>query len=115
MFEYLKGLELPDFGLDNWQSSIRKYARMHPDYSDIDGVIDWNSIADIEYHDREGQLTDFLVKKGHLLHHLWANERPHYHFEVKTTTSADWQEPFFMSKYQRRHVSLPESFFMPLR
>ena len=104
MFEYLKGLVLPGFGLENWKSGIRDRVKTHPDYHDLEKDNDRSAIADIEYLDCSGKLTKFLTQKGYLAQALWDSERPLYHVEVKTTTSSNWQEPFFMSKYQERHV-----------
>ena len=104
MFEYLKGLVLPGFGLKNWKSAVRDRVKIHADYHDLEKDNDRSAIADIEYLDYSGRLTQFLTQKGHLAQGLWDSERPLYHIEVKTTTSSDWQEPFFMSKYQERHV-----------
>lgn len=105
MFEHLKGLGLPRFGLENWKSGIRDRVKIHADYNDIENNNDRSAIADIEYLDDSREFTKFLAQK-HLAPRLWDSERPLYHIEVKTTTSSDWQEPFFMSKAQERHVRL---------
>ena len=107
MFEYLKGLGLPRFNLENWKSEIRDRVKMHADYRDLERYNGRSAVADIEYLDDSRRLTQFLTQKGHLAQGLWDSERPLYHIEVKTTTSPDWQEPFFMSKAQERHVSTP--------
>ena len=104
MFEYLKGLGLPKFGLKNWKSEIRDRVKIHADYHNLEKESDRNAIADIEYLDDSRMLTQFLIEKGHLEQGLWDSERPLCHIEIKTTTSSDWQEPFFMSKAQKRHV-----------
>jgi hypothetical protein len=104
MYEYLKGLGLPRFSLENWKSGIRDRVKIHADYHDIENDNDRNAIADIEYLDDSGKLTQFMIQKGYLPQGLWDSERPLYHIEVKTTPSSDWQEPFFMSKAQERHV-----------
>ena len=104
VFEYLKGLLLPGFGLDNWKSAIRDRVNIHADYHDLEKDNDRSAIADIEYLDHSGRFTQFLTQKGHLAPGLCDSERLLYHIEVKTTTSSDWQEPFFMSKHQERHV-----------
>ena len=106
MFEYLKGLGLPRFGLENWKSEIRDRVKIHAGYHDLEKYNDRSAIADIEYLDDSGTLTRFLTQKGHLAHGLWDRERPLYHIEIKTTTSSNWQEPFFMSKAQERHVRI---------
>ena len=104
MFEYLKGLGLPRFSLENWKSEIRDRAKIHADYHDLENYNSRSATADIEYLDDSRMLTQFLTQKGHLAQGLWNSERPLYHIEIKTTTSPDWQEPFFMSKLQERHV-----------
>ena len=104
MFEYLKGLGLPSFGLENWKSGIRDRVKIHADYHDLEKYNDRSAIADIEYLDDSGTLTRFLIQKGHLAPGLCVSEKPLYHIEIKTTTSSNWQEPFFMSKAQERHV-----------
>ena len=104
MFEYLKGLGLEEFSLENWKSGIRDRVKIHADYQDLEKDTDRSAIADIEYLDDSGGLTQFLIQKGHLAQALWNSGRPFYHIEIKTTTSSDWQEPFFMSKAQERHV-----------
>ena len=104
MFEYLKQLQLVNFDMDNWVSVIRHYAAAHPDYQHI---IKWSgrSLADIEYKDVEGQLTNFLISKGHLSEALWRLERPYYYIEVKATKSLDRKEPCYISRAQYKHVS----------
>ena len=104
VLEFLKGLDLPNFGIDNWKSEIRDRVRLHPDYRNIENYTGRKAIADIEYQDTSGKFTQFLTEKGHLADELWESERPLYHIEVKATTSSDWQEPFYLSKYQERHV-----------
>ncbi len=104
MFEYLKGLGLSRFDLENWKSGIRDRVKLHADYLDLEKDNDRSAIADIEYLDNSRMFTRFLTQKGHLKQGLWDSEKPLYHIEVKTTTSSDWQEPFFMSKAQERHV-----------
>ncbi|KAL8736556.1 MAG: hypothetical protein Q9181_002384 [Wetmoreana brouardii] len=104
MFEYLKGLGLPGFGLENWKSAIRDRVKLHADYHDIEKDNDRRAIADIEYLDESRRVTQFLIQRGHLAQRLFDSEEPLYHIEIKTTTSSDWQEPFFMSKAQERHI-----------
>ena len=106
MFEYLKGLGLYDFSLRDWQSSIRNHVSIHSDYAGLEKSDGRAAIADIEYFDLGRELTNFLIGTGHLRQELWENATPYYHIEVKTTTSSNWQEPFFVSKYQERHVSV---------
>ena len=104
MFERLKGLGLPGFDLKNWKSEIRDRVKIHADYHDVEKYNDRRAIADIEYLDDSGTLTRFLKQKGHLAQGLWDSEGPLYHIEIKTTTRSNWQEPFFLSKSQQRHV-----------
>ena len=107
VFEYLKELGLPGFGLHNWKSQIRSRVRLHPDYHDIRGCYDRNAIADIEFEDQSGKFTQLLRRKGYLLPRAAANNAPFYHIEVKTTKSHDYKEPFYMSKAQKLHVRWP--------
>lgn len=111
MFEYLEGLGLPRFGLENLKSEIRDRVKLHADYHDLKKENDRSAIADIEYLDDSRRLTQFLTQKGHLAQGLWDSERPLYYIEIKITTSSDWQEPFFMSRAQERHVrtSIPQA------
>lgn len=104
MFEYLKGLSLPGFDRENWKSWIRDRVKIHAEYHDLEKYNGRSAIADIEYLDESGTLTRFLSHKGHLAQGLWDSERILYHIEIKTTTSSKWQEPFFLSKAQQRHV-----------
>ncbi|KAL8930620.1 MAG: hypothetical protein Q9208_000491 [Pyrenodesmia sp. 3 TL-2023] len=104
MFEHLKGLGLPGFGLENWKSTIRDRVKLHADYHHIEKNNDRRAIADIEYADESRKFTQFLTEKGHLAHRLSKSEKPLYHIEIKTTLSSDWQEPFFMSKAQEQHI-----------
>lgn len=106
MFTYLKELGLPEFGLSNWCSEIRDRVKIHRDYHDIEPTNDRSAIADIEYRDVKGYFTKSLIKKGYLSQWMWDGQKPLYHIEVETTTSSNWQEPFFMSGIQEKQVSV---------
>lgn len=103
VFELLSKLELPKWGRENWQSTIRKYAAVHPDYT---GLSHWSSreTADLVYVDSLGQLTNTLMDAGILTRDEWSGKRPKYYFEVKTTTGPS-KTPFYMSGNQYRLVS----------
>jgi hypothetical protein len=108
VFELLSHLDpaLPSFTRANWESTIRKYARAHPDYADMDPWYGAET-SDITYKDTTSALTSFLMDKGYL--RSWDEEaaaqgRPQYFIEVKSTTGP-YQTPFYMSKYQYRRVS----------
>lgn len=105
MFEVLSRLNptLPGFSRDNWESTIRKYVRLHGDYADMEP---WNGreTADITYTDSGGVFTSLLIDKGYLRSEIWAGRRPKYYLEVKSTTST-WETPFYMSKFQYERVS----------
>ena len=103
MFEYLKELGLPRFGLESWKSEIRDRVKIHADYHDLENVIDQSAVADLEYLDHSRRFTRLLIQKGYLAQ-WFGDSQPFYHIEVKTTVGSDWQEPFFMSKAQERHV-----------
>ncbi|KAB5566357.1 hypothetical protein GE09DRAFT_1106410 [Coniochaeta sp. 2T2.1] len=107
VFELLSRLEpeLPGFSRNNWQSTIRKCVRIHPDYADL-AAWTGSETADITYRDSGGELTSLLIDKGFMSHvsaEQLTNARPQYFIEVKTTTLA-CETPFFMSKYQYARV-----------
>lgn len=106
MFELLSKLELPGWNRGNWQSTIRIYAAIHPEYSSI---THWSrrETADLVYTDSEGQLTNTLVEAGILPGDEWTEKRPKYYIEVKTT-SGPYKTPFYMSGNQYRLVSMPK-------
>ncbi|CAH0052480.1 unnamed protein product [Clonostachys solani] len=66
VFEMLSSLDppLPNFGRSNWPSVIRKYVTDHPDYTDMDAWVGEED-GDIQYHDKQNALTDFLIEKGY--------------------------------------------------
>ncbi|EXF84440.1 hypothetical protein CFIO01_02755 [Colletotrichum fioriniae PJ7] len=100
VYELLSHLSpsLPGFGMDDWQSTMRKHVAVHPEYS---YVTPWEGqeTADIVYDDKFGVLTEILVEKGYLERAKWIGKKPHYLIEVKTTPG-DAARPFFVSKYQ---------------
>ncbi|KAJ3566247.1 hypothetical protein NPX13_g7209 [Xylaria arbuscula] len=93
-----EGQGLPLFSRANWQSTIRKYVTVHPEYADMET---WRGreTSDITYLDVQGTLTDELINKGCLTRDLWEGKRPSYFIEVKTTTGS-CDTPFYMSKAQ---------------
>ncbi|OJJ33410.1 hypothetical protein ASPWEDRAFT_185791 [Aspergillus wentii DTO 134E9] len=100
VFEILSHLtpSLPQFSRDNWESTIRKYVRLHDEYTNMGS---WNGreTLDITYTDHEGVLTSLLIEKNYLCPDAWTGRRPRYYLEVKSTTSS-WDAPFYMSKNQ---------------
>jgi hypothetical protein len=102
MFEYLRCLNLPNFGFGNWHSGIRGYANAHPEYRGIQNV-DSDAMTDIEYHDEAGVFTNFLIQRGYWLEQM---RQLTYHFEVKATTNTSWNMPFYISDRQKSHASL---------
>ncbi|KAL7930143.1 hypothetical protein V8C35DRAFT_313668 [Trichoderma chlorosporum] len=100
VFELLKTCNpsLPDFGIDNWKSTIRSYASTHPDYANMQP---WHGreTSDLVYHDRMGTFTKLLIDKCYFDASTWEQRRPTYHFEVKATTSS-CDTRFFVSKAQ---------------
>ncbi|KAG7135922.1 hypothetical protein HYQ45_006378 [Verticillium longisporum] len=103
VFELLSRLNpsLHGWSRDNWQSTIRRYVTLHPDYQDMPP---WNGreTADMTYQDVRGELTKWLKDHGYLDGEGWRGARPKYYIEVKTTTGPH-NTPFYMSKaqYQR--------------
>ncbi|EWZ01114.1 hypothetical protein FOYG_00794 [Fusarium oxysporum NRRL 32931] len=99
VFELLSKLELPGWGRGNWQSTIRTYANIHPEYADLSH---WpnRETADLVYSDTQGDLTRILVD-AEILSDDWSSRRPKYYIEVKTTTGP-CRTPFYMSGNQYR-------------
>jgi len=97
------GLGLEAFGLDNWQSTIRHYVKLHPKYSSI---TNWSGqeTADITYNDTTGALTRILIRGGHLEQEVWQAAKPKYYFEVKATPK-ELSDTLFMSESQNQRVS----------
>lgn len=106
VFELLRNMDppLPRFSRDNWQSQMRKFVTIHPDYSDM---LPWTAqeTADIVYFDRKRVLTNHLVDKGYLDKTAWQNKKPLFLIEVKSTTGHS-RTPFYMSKRQYQRVSV---------
>ncbi|KAM0212073.1 hypothetical protein ACHAQD_009921 [Fusarium lateritium] len=100
VFEPLSKLEMPYWSRENWQSTIRTYAAIHPDYVDLS---QWSSreTADLVYVDSLGRLTNTLIDAGILTGDGRSGKRPKYYFEVKTTTG-HCKTPFYMSGNQYR-------------
>ncbi|KAG5801889.1 hypothetical protein H9Q74_011565 [Fusarium xylarioides] len=99
VFELLSKLDLPGWGRGNWQSTIRTYANIHPEYADLSH---WpnRETADLVYPDTQGDLTRILVD-AEILSDDWSTRRPRYYIEVKTTTGP-CGTPFYMSGNQYR-------------
>ncbi|KAI1054575.1 hypothetical protein LB506_010651 [Fusarium annulatum] len=98
VFELLSSLNLPNWNRTNWQSTIRSYATIHPDYTNLEA---WRGreTADLVYVDTEGHLTNTLIGCGYLGHDEWHGARPRYYIEVKTTTGP-CSTAFYMSGKQ---------------
>ncbi|KAL6793013.1 hypothetical protein J3E68DRAFT_451446 [Trichoderma sp. SZMC 28012] len=100
IFELLKACSpsLPDFGMDNWKSKIRWYAKKHPEYATMQP---WHGreTSDLVYHDKMGTFTKLLIDNCYFDASTWEHRRPTYHFEVKTTVSS-CETRFFVSKNQ---------------
>ncbi|CAF3608899.1 unnamed protein product [Fusarium graminearum] len=98
VFELLSCLNMPNWDRTNWQSTIRSYVTIHPDYRDLQA---WrgHETADLVYFDDEGHLTNTLIGCGYLDHDEWHGERPKYYIEVKTTTGP-YSTAFYMSGKQ---------------
>lgn len=105
VFELLSRLDpaLPNFSRANWQSTMRRYVKVHPAYASMSP---WTGIetSDITYADAQGVLTDLLIRNHYLDRERWAGKCPHYFIEVKTTTLA-CDAPFYMSNAQYERVS----------
>ncbi|KAF2459569.1 hypothetical protein BDY21DRAFT_317672 [Lineolata rhizophorae] len=97
VFELLKQLKLPQFSAEMWKSTIRKEVKVHENYSDLEP---WHGVetADIVYPDGEGDFTRLLIERGYF-GPAWANAKPTYYIEVKTTTG-ECADEFYMSGAQ---------------
>ncbi|KAI1499875.1 hypothetical protein F5X99DRAFT_388501 [Biscogniauxia marginata] len=104
VFELLSHLNprLPHVSREIWQSTIRKYVTVHPDYADM---LPWNGqeMADIIYTDSDSALTNAFIENGYLRRSIWEGRKPTYYIEVKTTTGP-CQTPFFLSKPQYKRM-----------
>ncbi|KAF5687871.1 hypothetical protein FDENT_5161 [Fusarium denticulatum] len=100
VFELLSTIPhaLPGWSRDNWQSTVRHHASIHPDYSSL-GNWYGSEQGDLFFDDVKGTFTSYLIHKGYL-EASWREERPEYYIEVKATTSARLDTPFYMSKHQ---------------
>ncbi|KAF7558422.1 hypothetical protein G7046_g5742 [Stylonectria norvegica] len=100
IYELLSRLNpaLSGFNTDRWQSVIRKYVTVHPEYADMTPWIR-RETADFIYNDSQGTFTEHLIKRGHLNQQPWAGKTPKYMIEVKTTKGG-CNTPFFLSKHQ---------------
>ncbi|KAL7954137.1 hypothetical protein V8C34DRAFT_320194 [Trichoderma compactum] len=100
IFELLKACNpsLPDFGINNWKSKIRWYAKKHPEYATMQP---WHGreTSDLVYHDKMGTFTKLLIDNCYFDASTWEHRRPTYHIEVKTTVSS-CETRFFVSKTQ---------------
>ncbi|KAK8076963.1 hypothetical protein PG996_003133 [Apiospora saccharicola] len=106
VFELLANLieprSLPNFSRANWQSNIRSYVTVHPDYHMMPPWLG-RETSDLVYDDTEGALTDCLIERGYMTRVEWGGRGPRYFVEVKATTSS-WDTPFYMSKAQYRRM-----------
>lgn len=101
VLERLRALAFPGFGLDNWQSRIRAYVNVHPDYT---GLTNWPGpeTADFVYRDGSGRFERWLRRTSkHPFPALPQDGEIKYLIEVKTTTGP-CKTPFFMSQNQYR-------------
>lgn len=107
LYRLLIWSQLPGFSRNNWQSSVRKYVKVHPDYATL---VPWSGTetSDIVYPDNDGLLTKQLIKKGYLAMETWEGRKPKYFIDVKTTTMP-CETRFSMSKVQYQRVSLHQT------
>ncbi|KAF5675549.1 hypothetical protein FHETE_2546 [Fusarium heterosporum] len=100
VFELLSSIphSLPGWSRDNWQSTVRHHASIHPDYTSL-GRWYGREQSDLFFDDKLGSFTSYLIQKGYLEEN-WRKERPEYYIEVKTTTSSRLDTSFYMSKHQ---------------
>jgi hypothetical protein len=106
VYEWLKGLELPGFGVGSWQSNIRDLVNKHPDYRTLEK---WSGseTSDILYYDRESKFTALLIRHGYLSAANWTGCTPKYYIEVKASPSL-LSTPFFISQNQYNSLKAKE-------
>lgn len=61
VFELLS--QLPGFTRENWQSTIRRYVTVHPEYQDIEPWVGAET-SDMVYDDSKGALTELSLAKA---------------------------------------------------
>jgi hypothetical protein len=108
-FEILKALNLPNFTLANWRSTIRGELSGSTHYADL---ANWagQETADIVYLDTTGALTDYLRQnsEGRFPHQIseYRNFGSHpieYYLEIKSTVGVCGTR-FYMSGGQYNRV-----------
>ncbi|KIW72175.1 hypothetical protein, variant [Phialophora macrospora] len=104
VFELLKACGVTNFSIDNWQSSIRHYVNVLPEYATEPS---WygREVSDIMYKGNCPRLMDMLRRNTTFPYPAWLESGTstpvNYHVEVKTT-SGPCSTPFFMSSQQYR-------------
>lgn len=95
VYELLKTLNpaLAEFSINNWQSTIQHYVKLHSEYRDIER---WqgNEKADLVYDDGASGMTKLLIDHGYL-DETGAERTPRYLLEVKSTTGPCEGRTFF--------------------
>ncbi|KAF2680362.1 hypothetical protein K458DRAFT_94472 [Lentithecium fluviatile CBS 122367] len=116
VFEILSNLNLPGFGRDNWQSTIRGELQGHSRYADMANWIG-RETADLVYTDRDGSLTRYLRENctggfpsGIAANRDFVDQPIEYFLEVKTTTGGCGTR-FFMSGSQFQRMESLELAF----
>ena len=74
---------------------------VHESYQDM-GAWEGYEQSDIMYNDIKGEFTQLLIDNGYLDGKVWANAKPRYSLEVKSSTG-DCKTTFFLGigQYQR--------------
>jgi hypothetical protein len=103
VFKILSCIQVLDFDLQNWRSSIRGYARVLPEYRELEAWPE-RETSDIVYDDINGVFTRLMISLGYLNADHWAGKTPRYYIEVKCTTGA-CETPFIVSHHQVDLVS----------
>lgn len=105
MFKTLCLLNLPDFGTDNWQSTIRHNVTVLAEYANLSS---WPppEISDLVYETNSSLFEHFLRRRSYNRDQLpsWpvsGGDPIQWLVEVKTTTGP-CSTPFFMSKNQHQ-------------
>jgi hypothetical protein len=116
IFELISNIGITDFGLANWQSTIRGELSVSTHFA---GLANWlgRETADLVYTDSDGAFTQYLRDhcEGSFPHQIpvarnFVTRPIEYYLEVKTSTQA-YDTRFYMSSGQYQRVSPVASSF----
>jgi hypothetical protein len=104
-------LELSNFNIGNWRSTIRNQVKVHEKYQSMAPWVGGET-ADIVYEDSNGEFRDFLMDHQHARFENRPSDSAKYYVEVKSTIKS-CHDRFFVSDAQYKRVSNPQSHLQP--